>query len=492
MPHKKSAETIILDKDDDYSSDSSDSSSDSSDDEADPSWNERIKQSLEGRALKDTSIKSFFSKKRGQKSDFHREREMKRRRFIPDITKNKTTMTSTTNGSCTTTTVRTVITSRRSGKSCKRGKYKTQRGHQERTVKTSSNSENDEERSKCASDSGCDEENGDEREGREATKEVAREDEQRTRISGMENTSSKTILTKTDWSIPKNFSMLREAMLNSRLPRHLRSNHNVAFPLVPYTTIRCALKRLGKKEVTHENVFPSTRNSLLSNEQVEWLQDIIHQHDINSKGMSRREAITIIAEVGRCSSMNQAEDHYNYLVKKKRLAKLKRNGRVITAQSITSERSQISIRQQYRWHLLIDRMWEDLRRKNCTPQGEFIKKAHYCQINLDETCFIASEGTLKVLADAGRKKHNVNVADCRESITCLRVGSAAGVNGPVVFLTKGKEIHRRFSGDRLHTVYGLPKGSCVIPTPNGYMDDEAWLKVVKIVAPALRQMEVCG
>jgi hypothetical protein len=66
------------------------------------------------------------------------------------------------------------------------------------------------------------------------------------------------------------------------------------------------------------------------------------------------------------------------------------------------------------------------------------------------------------------------------------------VNGPVVFLTKGKEIHRQFAGDRLHRVYGLPKGSCVIPTPNGYMDDEAWLKVVKIVAPALRQMEVCG
>ena len=83
-------------------------------------------------------------------------------------------------------------------------------------------------------------------------------------------------------------------------------------------------------------------------------------------------------------------------------------------------------------------MWEDLRRKNRTPQGEFIKKAHYCQINLDETCFIASERTLKVLADTGRKKHNVNVADCCDSITCLCVGSAAGVNGPVVFLTKVK------------------------------------------------------
>eukprot|EP00957_Ditylum_brightwellii_P193561 14740053-Ditylum_brightwellii.AAC.1 len=62
-------------------------------------------------------------------------------------------------------------------------------------------------------------------------------------------------------------------------------------------------------------------------------------------------------------------------------------------------------------------------------------------------------------------------------MTVLRCGSAAGVNGPVIFVAKGSEVNRHFSGDKLHTVYGLPKGSCVMPDANGYMDDETWLRV---------------
>ena len=78
--------------------------------------------------------------------------------------------------------------------------------------------------------------------------------------------------------------------------------------------------------------------------------------------MTRKEAISIIAEVGRCKCLRQAEDHYNYLLQTKRLTKLKRHGRVITAQSITSERSQVSIHQQYRWHILIENLWQNLRK----------------------------------------------------------------------------------------------------------------------------------
>ena len=196
--------------------------------------------------------------------------------------------------------------------------------------------------------------------------------------------------------------------------------------------------------------------------------------------------------MGRCKYLRQAEDHYNYLLQKKHLTKLKRHGRVITAQSITSERSQVSICKQYWWHILIENLWEDLRKKNKSPPGEFVKKAHYFQINLDESCFIASEGTLKVLADSERKKRNVNVVDCQELITCLRIGSAAGVNGPVIFLTKGKDVHWRFSGDKLHKMYGLPEVLCIILTASGYMDDEAWLKVVKVIAPAIQKMQVRG
>eukprot|EP00957_Ditylum_brightwellii_P197394 15039043-Ditylum_brightwellii.AAC.1 len=81
------------------------------------------------------------------------------------------------------------------------------------------------------------------------------------------------------------------------------------------------------------------------------------------------------------------------------------------------------------------------------------------------------------------------MADCQEVFITLRTGAAAGINGPVVFLTKGTEVHQSFRGNRLHAVFGVPEGSCVIANGTGYMDDETWLKVVKILAPAIRKMK---
>ena len=37
------------------------------------------------------------------------------------------------------------------------------------------------------------------------------------------------------------------------------------------------------------------------------------------------------------------------------------------------------------------------------------------------------------------------------------------MNGPVIFLEKGTNVHPRLRGNNLVTKYGLPEGSCVIP-----------------------------
>ena len=37
------------------------------------------------------------------------------------------------------------------------------------------------------------------------------------------------------------------------------------------------------------------------------------------------------------------------------------------------------------------------------------------------------------------------------------------MNGPVIFLAKGKKFHPRLRVNNLVTIYGLPEGSCVIP-----------------------------
>ena len=81
-------------------------------------------------------------------------------------------------------------------------------------------------------------------------------------------------------------------------------------------------------------------------------------------------------------------------------------------------------------------------------------------------------------------------SDSRFPIIVLRVGSAVGVNVPVIFLSKGTNVHQRLRGNNLVTKYILPEVSCVIPNKSGYMDAETWAKVVKVVAPDIRKMAV--
>ena len=64
------------------------------------------------------------------------------------------------------------------------------------------------------------------------------------------------------------------------------------------------------------------------------------------------------------------------------------------------------------------------------------------------------------------------------------------MNVPVLFLAKGTKVHPKFIVKKLVTRYGLPEGSCVIAKKTAYMNDETWAKVVKVVAPSIRKMEV--
>ena len=60
----------------------------------------------------------------------------------------------------------------------------------------------------------------------------------------------------------------------------------------------------------------------------------------------------------------------------------------------------------------------------------------------------------------------------------------------MVFLEKVNLVHPRLRGTNLMTRYGLPEGSCVIPNRALYMDDETWVKVVKVVATGIRKIKV--
>ena len=111
-------------------------------------------------------------------------------------------------------------------------------------------------------------------------------------------------------------------------------------------------------------------------------------------------------------------------------------------------------------------------------------------MNLYGTCFIYNEGELKVIGRKYKPSHEKNCSESSFSITVLRVGNTAGVNGPVIFLEKVKKVHPRLRGTNLVTRYGLPEVSCVIPKKASKMDDETWEKLVKVVAPGIRKMKV--
>ena len=61
------------------------------------------------------------------------------------------------------------------------------------------------------------------------------------------------------------------------------------------------------------------------------------------------------------------------------------------------------------------------------------------------------------------------------------------MNGPVIFMAKGKKVQPRLRDKKLVTIYLLPEGYFVIPNKAAYMDDETWEKVVKVLPLVLEK-----
>ena len=129
---------------------------------------------------------------------------------------------------------------------------------------------------------------------------------------------------------------------------------------------------IGRKPITYENFFPDKKRALISNSQVKYVEDIIIKRDTVNLGMSRKELIQVISELDQAKSFVKAENHLDYLIRAKRLTHLKRLGRVVSYQATTTERSQICVSQQYRWHMMIEAEWEDMRRTNSPCDSLFV------------------------------------------------------------------------------------------------------------------------
>ncbi len=69
-------------------------------------------------------------------------------------------------------------------------------------------------------------------------------------------------------------------------------------------------------------------------------------------GMTRKEVIYLMMHLTGGTS-DQCENHYDYLIRKKKLPELKNHNRVQRAQQMTTKRGCIRIEQKICWHMSI-------------------------------------------------------------------------------------------------------------------------------------------
>ena len=93
------------------------------------------------------------------------------------------------------------------------------------------------------------------------------------------------------------------------------------------------------------------------------MKDIIVKRYTYNLGKSRKEVIQVISELIQAKSFAQEQNHLDYLIWAKRLTHLGRLGRLVADHTMTKERSHIFVSQQYRCHMMIEAVWEDLWRK---------------------------------------------------------------------------------------------------------------------------------
>ncbi len=67
--------------------------------------------------------------------------------------------------------------------------------------------------------------------------------------------------------------------------------------------------------------------------------------------MAQKEVISVITELGNVA-FKAVENHFNYLIRSKKLPQLKNNGRVVTEQATTTNQTAVMTEKLLRTHAL--------------------------------------------------------------------------------------------------------------------------------------------
>ena len=126
----------------------------------------------------------------------------------------------------------------------------------------------------------------------------------------------------------------------------------------------------GYNDIEFENiivgmVYPnSKKGSILGENDLKLLQDIIFARDKANNGSGQAENIALIGEIAQCSDLIKCRNHWIYLVMSGKLKELKRGGRLRKAKNITTKRTQITVEQKLRWHTTLYSAIDELKRLN--------------------------------------------------------------------------------------------------------------------------------
>ena len=90
--------------------------------------------------------------------------------------------------------------------------------------------------------------------------------------------------------------------------------------------------------------------------QVKYVQYIIVTRDAENLGISRKEVIQVVLDIGQMF-FNKRITWMTLFGNINRLQNMNRHGWVTKAQAETMERSHICVSQQYRWNMMIEAEW---------------------------------------------------------------------------------------------------------------------------------------
>jgi hypothetical protein len=212
---------------------------------------------------------------------------------------------------------------------------------------------------------------------------------------------------------------------------------------------------------------------------------VLARADQENDGLSLKEAVDMIQELkpditckGACRQIIRYVLPVNV-----QASVLKKSAQKV--QATTSNRTNINMVQQYRWHRTVQEVYNLMQTKNtglCKLLGKsFGEIMPHFIIGLDERCLMSDcHSDLRVFAAADKKKQEKLLQDCQCSITGVRTGTVVSTTRPTTFLLKGTKRRKYFNGNYL-LGYGMAPGSKVIMTKNAYMTDEAWLEALKSI-----------